>query len=152
MRYIVFLLFFGTFFTSLTAQDSSIPWFEDITEARDYASKNESKILMVFAGSDWCKPCIQFKHEILESNDFVDLAKDQLVILYLDFPARKKNQLPADQLAHNESLAERFNKSGAFPSIFLLDSSEEILLRPEYHSQNATEFFGEILPYLTSEG
>lgn len=119
-------------------------WFENIDAAKQHAADNQKNILMVFAGSDWCKPCIKFKKDILQDSAFENWAREKLVILYLDFPARKKNKLPKDQKAHNEKLAEQFNKSGAFPSIYLLDHNEKVIAQPIYKGQTAEVFIKQI--------
>jgi thioredoxin-related protein len=112
--------------------------------AKQVAQKREVPILMVFAGSDWCRPCMQFKQQVLTNEAFLAYADTALVILYLDFPAKKKNQLDSGQLKHNEALAERYNKSGAFPAIIMLNAQEEILAKLVYRQQTAEEFIQEL--------
>lgn len=141
MKYILFLSsFFCCFMSFSNAQDTSLQWFENMEEAKTYASEHQANILMVFSGSDWCKPCIQFKKDILETDNFEDWGASKLVVLYLDFPAKKKNKLPADQRKHNESLAEQYNKSGAFPSVFLMDAQANLLANPIFTGQDVAEF------------
>lgn len=132
-------------FTVLSyAQSDHENWFTDFETANQFATEHDGYILMVFAGSDWCKPCIQLKKDILTSDDFNEFAKDKMAILYLDFPARKKNRLSESQTAHNESLAEQYNRNGAFPKIVLLDSSKEIVAQPEFKGQSAESFIAEL--------
>ncbi|MEZ5044404.1 MAG: thioredoxin family protein [Saprospiraceae bacterium] len=127
----------------LTAQ--IIPNYQtNIDTAKNLAQTENRSILMVFAGSDWCRPCIQFKKDILESAAFQLYAKENLVILYLDFPARRKNQLPDEQRKHNEALAEQFNKSGRFPNILLLSPQGEVLSPLTFSNQSPTDFIAEI--------
>lgn len=150
MKNLVLIFSFLAFGNLLTAQENSLQWFENMEEAKTYAAKNQSDILVVFAGSDWCKPCIQFKKDILEATDFQNWGSDRLVVLYLDFPARKKNKLSPEQTAHNEALAERFNKSGAFPNIILLDKDEKVLANPKFNNQSTEQFTAELQPRLTA--
>ena len=124
----------------VNAQSEQLEWFTNIELAKEYAEANNKNILMVFSGSDWCKPCIQFKKEILEASDFQNWGSDKLVVLYLDFPARKKNKLSKEATQHNEALADRFNKSGLFPNIFLIDTDEKILSNPKFKNQSIEEF------------
>ena len=51
----------------------------------------------------------------------VDFAKDNLVLLNLDFPAKKANRLSEEQTEHNEALAEKYNKKGVFPLLVVLN-------------------------------
>jgi thioredoxin-related protein len=122
------------------SQKSEGFWFGDIEEASDYATTNEVPILMVFAGSDWCKPCMQFKKDILTSEQFTDYASGKLAILYLDFPMRKQNKLSEEQTAHNEKLAEKYNKSGAFPAILLMDANQNVYGPLEFKRQSPDDF------------
>ncbi len=136
----------ATLVTSFTtAQDANkLQWFTNIEEAKSAAAENEQNILMVFAGSDWCKPCIQFKKDILQNSDFATQNKENLVVLYLDFPARKKNKLPKEQTKHNEALADKYNRSGTFPKIILLDAQGNKLKTIAFEGQSAEAFSAEL--------
>ena len=145
-----FLLF--TFCCLLVdAQDAPQKWFTNLDQAKAQAAANKQTILMVFAGSDWCRPCIKFKKDILLSDQFQQATKDDFVILYLDFPARKKNRLADEQRSHNEALAERFNQSGAFPKILLMNTNEEILLHATYKEHSPQAFLQQFNTYLTQK-
>lgn len=146
---IVFLL--GVFCFQINAQTEELEWFTNIDAAKEYATAHKTNIMMVFAGSDWCKPCIQFKKDILEAADFQKWGKNKLIILYLDFPARKKNKLTEDQTAHNEALAERFNKSGIFPNILLMNNNEKILANPKFKNQSPAQFVHQMDTFLTAQ-
>ncbi|HMQ47129.1 MAG TPA: thioredoxin family protein [Saprospiraceae bacterium] len=119
------------------------PFFTDYEQAKAVALAENKKILMVFAGSDWCRPCMQFKKEILDSEVFQTYAQENLVVLYLDFPARKKNRLSKEQTAHHEQLAEQYNKAGAFPKLVLLDGADHLIRNLSYTNQAAEHFIKE---------
>ena len=119
-------------------------WFTDLTAAKEYAHQQNGQILMVFAGSDWCRPCIKFKKDILLSEDFQNYSQGKISVLYLDFPARKKNRLSKEQTQHNEALAERYNKSGAFPKIILLAADETVISNLKYDNQSPEVFIQQI--------
>lgn len=146
MKSLMVGLFSIVFFTSCFAQQdisksqSELQWFTNKEEAQKTASTEGKNILMVFAGSDWCKPCIQFKKDILENEFFKAKQANALVVLYLDFPARKKNKLSDEQTEHNEALANKFNRSGTFPKIILLDANLDSLKDFEFKGQSVDEF------------
>jgi thioredoxin-related protein len=143
MRYLGFVLLFSI--VQLSAQEAlQENWFTNLEAATAYASTSETNILMVFAGSDWCRPCIQFKQDILASEVFKAFAKDNLTILYLDFPSRRKNQLSAEQKQHNEALAEKYNGSGAFPHIVLMNVEGEVLAQPSFKGQTPSDFISQL--------
>jgi len=150
MKSIFFICFSFLLIQGIQAQEA-LKTFTDIAASKTYAAENNQDILMVFAGSDWCKPCIQFKKDILQSTDFIDQLGEQVNVLYLDFPARRKNRLSKEQTAHNEGLAERFNKSGAFPKIVLIDKDEQVLATPSFKGQTALDFIHELTPALKTE-
>ena len=77
----VTLLFFLFVSQLAFAQRDSSNLFTDISEAETFAKDQNVSILMVFAGSDWCKPCMQFKKEILSNDSFQAYAKNNLAIL-----------------------------------------------------------------------
>jgi len=138
----VLLITLFTLSTSIAQEESN--WFTSKDTAIEHAKENNSNILIVFAGSDWCKPCIQFKQDILLSEDFNTYATDNLTILYLDFPMKKKNKLSEEITKHNEALAEEYNKSGSFPKIILTDKDLVRIKEIEFKNQSPSEFVSAI--------
>ena len=118
--------------------------FTNFEAAKSYAVAQNVNILLVFGGSDWCKPCIRFKNDILESETFKSWSSENMAVLYLDFPAKKQNKLSDKQTAHNEKLAEQFNKSGFFPNIFVVDTDEKVLANPKFKNQDTPTFIEEL--------
>ncbi len=115
-----------------------------LEEAKAMAAAGDKHILMVFAGSDWCAPCKQFKRSVLEEAGFSKGQKDKFVVLYLDFPSKKRNQLSADQKAYNDGLAARYNKEGQFPRIYLLKADGSTVKEMKYTGQTADVFVREL--------
>lgn len=127
-------------FQYVHSQEHPAYWFSDMDEAKSYSASHQVPILMVFAGSDWCKPCIMFKKDILTSETFDAYAKEHLAVLYLDFPIKKANKLSEEETAHNEALAEKYNRAGAFPAIMMVTKDEEMLGPLQFHNQSPDEF------------
>ncbi len=117
----------------------------DMETSREMAKEQEKNILMVFSGSDWCKSCMQLKESILGTENFVQFSDEQLVLLELDFPYRKKNQLPEEQRLHNEQLAEQYNQDGAFPKVVLLNPDKEVLGEITYEKNMQVAQFIQLL-------
>ncbi|GAA4107163.1 hypothetical protein GCM10022393_02220 [Aquimarina addita] len=114
---VLLLILLGT--NSINAQE----WFTDIEMAKKTASDESKPIILVFAGSDWCAPCIKLEKEILETTQFKKYAREKYVLLKADFPRKKKNQLSESLQQHNKQLAEAYNKSGGFPLVVVLDKN-----------------------------
>ena len=72
-------MFFSSFL--LYAQD----WHTNIDEAKQFASKNNQKVLLVFQGSDWCAPCIKLDNQIFKSEEFQTLIRNKFVMVKADF-------------------------------------------------------------------
>ena len=143
MKYIIVMVSFAiaTATLPLIGQTTTTNYDEAISMAKEEGKR----VLMVFSGSDWCKPCIQLRKEILESAEFQTFQRDQLVVLELDFPYRKKNSLSREQVAHNEKLAEKFNPKGAFPLVLLFDTSQESFKPISYKKgMSSNEFLDKI--------
>ena len=109
-----------------------------ISEAQDKAVNDNKKILLVFTGSDWCKPCIQLKKDILNTDSFEKFSRTKLVQLDVDFPYKSKNKLSKEQTEHNESLADSYNKSGDFPKMVLIDANLNYVKTIKYDSKMTT--------------
>lgn len=140
MRTLLTFVVLVTLSFTIYSQTAPSKKLDDIKEAKAKAKRENKQILMVFAGSDWCKPCIQFKKEILENETFQQYAKDRFVVLYLDFPMRKKNKLPEAQTKHNEELAEKYNTDGVFPKILVMDATEKAKGELYFRNQGANNF------------
>jgi protein disulfide-isomerase len=99
-------------------------WTTDYEAALATASGSNRKILLFFTGSDWCGPCKRLDGEILGTVEFLDYARENLVLVKLDFP---KHMEQSDQLkAQNAQLAERYKIRG-YPTVVVLNSSGEPL-------------------------
>lgn len=105
----------------------SSEWFTDFEAAREIAGKENKFLLLNFSGSDWCAPCIKMKSEVFESQTFLSLAEEHLILVRADFPRTKKNQLSKDQAKRNETLAEHYNPSGKFPLTLLINANGKII-------------------------
>ncbi|PYL67575.1 MAG: hypothetical protein DMF20_03065 [Verrucomicrobia bacterium] len=77
-------------------------WLTDYKQAQQQAKANNKILLLDFTGSDWCGWCKKFDREVLLKPEFKDFARDNLVVVELDFPRgkpqtaelRKQNRYP----------------------------------------------------------
>ena len=122
--------------TSLTAQT----WVTDFGSAKKQATEENKYVLMVFQGSDWCVPCIKLHREVWETPEFEAFAEEHLVTVQVDFPRRKKNELTPEQVAHNERLAENYNRSGVFPFVVITDPDGNVLGETGYKNLEITAY------------
>jgi thiol:disulfide interchange protein len=98
---------------------------ENPHQAFALAQQTHKHILLVFAGSDWCIPCIQLNKKVLSDTSFLQYAGENLVLLEADFPQRKKIAPLLRQ--QYDSLAAAFNPDGAFPEVVLLTADKKLV-------------------------
>lgn len=122
--------------TSLFSQN----WQTDFEKSKQLAAKESKTIILVFQGSDWCAPCMKLEKEIWKSKEFMVYAKDHYVMLKADFPRKKANQLDDEQVIKNKKLAEKYNKSGFFPYVAILDKSGEVLGGTGYKKMSPKQY------------
>jgi len=132
--YIVAILFA----LQISAQENSHQTFNQSIEK---AKTENKKILLYFSGSDWCAPCVKFKKQFVLTEAFAAFAKDALVIYNADFPRLKKNQLSKETTQENETLAEKYNNTGIFPLILLLDTDGKIIKKWDHLPTETLEEF-----------
>ena len=97
--------------------------------------------LVVFEGSDWCTNCRRLEKNILSDSSMIDfLNKNQIEILKVDFPQRKK--LSKKQEAINEALAEKYDFSSQFPEVVISQSGGAAFHKIYYKNQTIQEFIG----------
>lgn len=113
--------------------------FLNFETAKLQAKEQDKHVLMVFSGSDWCKPCIQLKKDILESVPFQE--NQEVVLLYVDFPYKKQNKLSKEHQSHNERLAENYNQEGSFPKVILFNAEGEALRTIDYSQSMTPNYF-----------
>jgi len=141
----VLIVLFGVVMTA--ACDLNAQVLENSEEAFRLSRESQKPLLLVFSGSDWCAPCIRFNKNVLSKEDFIHFASDHFILLKADFPQRKK--LPESIRAQNEKLAERFNPSGQFPHILLLNPDESKKGTFIYRNQKSEEFINELSAYFS---
>jgi len=124
-HYIIILLFILTLSQSQAQNTESHDslWLTNLEQAKIIATERNLPILIVFAGSDWCRPCIQLNKQVFEQEDFKVWAAQHIVPVIFEFPRQKKNALSPEVQAYNDSMAELYNPNGAFPKIIVTDQT-----------------------------
>ncbi|MGJ8666778.1 MAG: thioredoxin family protein [Patiriisocius sp.] len=129
---------------AFTFTSSAQEWLTDMDQAQAIAKKTDKAIVLVFQGSDWCAPCIRLDKEIFQSESFKLYAKDHFVMVKADFPRKKVNKLNDEQTAHNEALAEEYNKRGIFPLVVVMDQFGKVLGENGYHKTSPNKYILEL--------
>lgn len=115
-------------------------WQSNFDKSKALASAENKTIVLVFAGSDWCAPCMKLEKEIWESEVFKAYAKDHYIMQKADFPRKKKNQVESDQVKANKVLAEKYNPKGYFPFVAIIDKNGKVLGETGYKKMSPEEY------------
>ena len=113
---VTLLLIVGSF----AAEAQELVWERDVNKALEISKKSKKPLLMFFTGSDWCGWCIRLQKEVLKTPEFAAWAKENVVLVELDYP-RKAPQTEEIKKQNNE-LQMAFGIQG-FPTIILANAS-----------------------------
>jgi protein disulfide-isomerase len=104
-------------------------WGTDYAKALEQARKQKKPILADFTGSDWCHWCKVLHKEVFDTAEFKAWAKKRVILLEVDFPARKPQ--PAKLKAQNQRLQRKFKIEG-YPTIVFISPDEKEIGRYGY--------------------
>jgi thioredoxin-related protein len=102
----------------LLSAQADVSWLSDYRQAQSEAKNGNKLLLLNFTGSDWCGWCIKLEREVFSQPEFQEYAKNNLVLMTVDFPRAKA--LAGDVRKQNETLAEKYGIQG-FPTIVVLN-------------------------------
>ncbi|HHE37256.1 MAG TPA: DUF255 domain-containing protein [Candidatus Cloacimonetes bacterium] len=121
---------------NIKEQDDNI-WLTNLEKAQEKAKAMDVPILVNFTGSDWCQWCFKIRDEIFSKEEFLNYAKDNLVLLKLDFP----RNIPQSEVVknYNRTLMEKYKIRG-FPTILVLDAEGEVLSQAGYQPGGPAAF------------
>jgi len=133
-------------FAEPTEEASSAPepvavWETDYASALARAHREHKLVLLDFTGSDWCIWCHRLHDQILAKKSFVDYARDNLVLVELDFP--RKTPQSAELKSQNETLSGKFSVGG-YPTIIMVDADGRELGRTGYMEGGPKTFVREL--------
>ncbi|MEC9160232.1 MAG: thioredoxin family protein [Bacteroidota bacterium] len=101
----------------INAQDNKLNWYDDVSKAIPVSIQENKPLLLFFTGSDWCGWCIRLKREVFNFPEFKEWTDDNVVLVELDFPRRKK--LPENIMRQNRELANVFAVRG-YPTVWIV--------------------------------
>ena len=140
-RFFLFAVAASVFIAGPLARAES-GWLTDYKKAQQEAKAGNKILLLDFTGSDWCGWCKKFDKEVLLQPQFKDFARDNLVVVELDFP-RAKPQSP-ELRKQNRDLAQQYEIVG-FPTIVVLSADGQKLWRYDgYFPDGPTAFIAQL--------
>jgi protein disulfide-isomerase len=119
MKNFAWTFFAGLMMAQLTAF-AAPEWSTDLTAAQAQAQKEKKMVFINFTGSDWCGWCKKLKSEVFDTKEFTDYAKQNLVLVEIDFPNKKKQ---SDELKKTNTALQKKYKAEGFPTLVVLDGA-----------------------------
>ncbi|RYD84242.1 MAG: thioredoxin family protein [Verrucomicrobiaceae bacterium] len=92
-------------------------WDDDYEKAVAKAKAEKKMVLLDFTGSDWCGWCIRLDKEVFSKKQFKDYAKENLVLVEVDFPQGKRQSKKVKE--QNAKLQQEHGVKG-YPTIIVL--------------------------------
>ena len=105
---------------SIQAQEE-LTWHTDMSKATDIPIKENKPMFLFFTGSDWCGWCIRLQKEVFKTPEFIKWAKDNVVLVELDFP-RKNEQTDAVKM-QNAQLQQQLQVRG-YPTVWFVSAAK----------------------------
>ncbi|MCF7847797.1 MAG: thioredoxin family protein [Kiritimatiellales bacterium] len=113
-------------------------WETDFSKASAKAKAENKYMLLDFSGSDWCGWCIKLDNEVFSKGEFKQYAKENLVLVMLDFP-RNKSKQGAEVIKQNDELAKKFGIRG-FPTVIILNPAGKPVAQTGYQDGGPVKY------------
>ena len=99
------------------AQQKPLEWHIDVNKAINISVETGKPLFFFFTGSDWCGWCIRLQKEVFFKSEFKKWANENVILVELDFPRRKKLDQKIKQ--QNQQLAQMFGVRG-YPTVWFV--------------------------------
>ena len=109
-------------------------WITDADDAIVLSKETGKPIFAFFTGKEWCSWCKKLERQILSTDAFMTYAKENLILLELDFPRGKRN-LPQTQI----TLARKFRIQG-YPTVIIMDAETNLLGQTGYENTTPQKY------------
>ena len=105
---------------SMAVQSQELSWETDVKKAVEVSNATNKPMLLFFTGSDWCGWCIRLQKEVLKTPEFATWAKENVILVELDFPRRTAQ---TEELKNqNGGMQQVFGIQG-FPTISIANAT-----------------------------
>ena len=116
-------------------------WDDDYAKALAQAKTEKKMVLLDFTGSDWCSWCVKLDKEVFSKPEFKSYAKDNLVLVEVDFPNGKRQTKKLKE--QNEKLKQEYGIKG-YPTIIMLDAEGKKVGQLGYMEGGPKAFIAEL--------
>lgn len=92
--------------------------YDDWEIAKKESESSKKNILIILTGSEWCKACVKMEKNVINSNEFIEYANENLVILEVNLPRHWNYD---SKVVKNFERFKNKYKTNSLPSIILVD-------------------------------
>lgn len=114
----IFLILLVAFSTLTIHAQETQEWHTDLDKAMAVSKKTKKPLFLFFTGSDWCGWCIKLQKEVFKTPEFTKWAKDNVVLVELDFPRRTPQ---SEEIKSQNAKLGSFFKVQGYPTVWLTD-------------------------------
>jgi protein disulfide-isomerase len=125
----------------VSTASASAGWETNYEKALATAKTEKKMVLLDFTGSDWCGWCIKLDKEVFSKPAFKKYAKENLVLVELDFPQNKHQTKKIEE--QNAALAKQYGIKG-YPTIIILNSEGQQVGKLGYLEGGPDAFIAEL--------
>ena len=105
----------------MAIQAQEAEWHTDLNKAMAVSKKSKKPLFLFFTGSDWCGWCIKLQKEVFKTPEFAKWAKENVVLVELDFPKRTQQ---SDELKQQNAQLNSFFQVRGYPTVWITDVSK----------------------------
>ena len=113
-----FLTLITLFFLNLSF--AQITKYDDWDIAKQQSELKGKNILIILTGAEWCKPCVKMEKNVIENEQFIEYANQNLVILEINIP---RNQNYNSKIMKDYVYFKDKYSTNALPVMILVDKN-----------------------------
>ena len=114
---LVILVLVVSFSAQAQETKSNLEWNTNLIEAVDKSISESKPLLMFFTGSDWCGWCKRLQAEAFFTPAFEKWAKENVILMELDFPRRTAQ---AEEIKQQNMNMQRMFGVRGYPTIWFV--------------------------------
>jgi thioredoxin-related protein len=113
-----FLTLITIFFLNLS--HAQITKYDDWDIAKQQSELTGKNILIILTGAEWCKPCVKMEKNVIEHQQFIEYASQNLVIFEINIP---RNQNYNSKIMKDYVYFKNKYSTNALPIMILVDKN-----------------------------
>lgn len=131
-----FILLFVTL-ASFAVKAQELEWHTDVAKATELSQKAGKPMLLFFTGSDWCGWCMKLQKEVMKTPEFVKWAKDNVVLVELDFPRRTAQSV---ELKNQNAQLQQFFQVRGYPTVWFAKGTKTADNKISFEAMGSTGY------------